>query len=112
MAAEYLSGAGYGIVARNWRHGRGEIDIVARDGEALVFVEVKTRGRGALVPGYYAVGRKKKGDVRRCAQAYLRQLRKKPRTFRFDIVEVTLDEDDYKLQHYSNIALFNKHYQG
>lgn len=53
---------GFTIVARNWRSPhdrRDESDLVARDGDALVFVEVKTRAAGALVPGYYAVDERK-----------------------------------------------------
>src|SRR5262245_54826326 len=73
------------VVARNWRSPRDrrdEIDLVVRDGEALVFVEVKARAAGALVPGYYAVDARKKDVVRRTARAYLARLREKPRTIR------------------------------
>ena len=51
------------LIARNWRNPRDrreEIDLVMRDGEVLVFVEVKTRSAGALVPGYHAVDARKK----------------------------------------------------
>ena len=48
LACQALSRRGYRVVARNWRCATGEVDIVARDGESWVFVEVKTRrGRGA-----------------------------------------------------------------
>lgn len=52
LAAAFLVGQGYEIVARNWRTRSGELDIVARDGEWLVFVEVRSRrGKGgACVP--------------------------------------------------------------
>jgi putative endonuclease len=52
IAAAYLSQQGYSIVTRNWRTRSGELDIVARDGEWLVFVEVRARraGKGALSP--------------------------------------------------------------
>ena len=45
MAADYLQERGYVIVARNWRSRFGEVDIIARDGQTLAFIEVKTRGR-------------------------------------------------------------------
>ena len=58
LAAAWLQRErGFTIVARNWRSPRDrrdELDLVARDGEALVFVEVKTRGADALVPGFNA----------------------------------------------------------
>jgi len=82
---------GFEIVARNWRNPqdrRDEIDLVCRDREALVFVEVKARAAGALVPGFYAVDARKKRVLRRTIKAYLAGLREKPPTFRFDIVEV------------------------
>lgn len=51
VAATHLEAKGYAIVARNWRCARGEIDLVARAGDVLVFVEVKTRrGRGMGTP--------------------------------------------------------------
>jgi putative endonuclease len=52
IAAGYLAGHGYSVSARNWRTRTGEIDIVARSGEWLVFVEVRTRraSRGATTP--------------------------------------------------------------
>jgi putative endonuclease len=43
LAAEFLEGKGYQIVARNFRHGKAEIDLIARKGEWVLFVEVKTR---------------------------------------------------------------------
>src|SRR5476651_2734201 len=81
LAADWLRREqGFAIIARNWRSPRDrrdELDLVARDGEALVFVEVKTRAAGALVPGYHAVDARKKTVVRRAAEAYLRRLREK-----------------------------------
>lgn len=101
------------IVARNWRHERDEIDLVCLDAEVLVFVEVKTRAAGALVPGYYAVNKRKKAALLRVFREYLKQLRRKPQTFRFDIVEVAV-RGDGKLEvlHFENIPLFPKGYQG
>lgn len=52
VAAAYLAGLGWQIVARNWRTRAGELDIIARDGQWLVFVEVRARraGRRGVVP--------------------------------------------------------------
>jgi len=77
---------GYEVVARNWRHRRDEIDLVCRDRDVLVFIEVKARSSGALVPGYYAVDRRKKKALRRAIHAFLTSLKTRPRTFRFDVV--------------------------
>lgn len=111
-AERYLRKAkGYRTVTRNWRLGKGEIDLVCLDREVLVFVEVKTRAADARVPGYYAVNREKKKVLRRVFGAYLKQLRKRPRTFRFDIVEVSAEADGgLRVSHFENIPLFPKGY--
>ena len=59
VAASYLMQNGYRIVARNWRYGPKEIDIVARDGETMVFVEVKTRSTLAFELPQEAVTKKR-----------------------------------------------------
>jgi putative endonuclease len=119
---------GFTIVASNWRSPRDrrdEIDLVCRDGNALVFVEVKTRATGALVPGYYAVDERKKTVLRRAAAAYLAGLRDKPRTIRFDVVEVALPSHAKasegtpadaatgapEILHFENIPLFPKNFR-
>ena len=115
LAAEFLHGrAGYEIVVRNWRNPRErreEIDLVCRDGEVLVFVEVKSRPDTALVPGYHAVDRRKQRVLRRAIHAYLTQLRARPRTFRFDIAEVvTSTKLPPQVLHFQNVPLFPKGY--
>lgn len=115
---------GFTIVARNWRSPRDrreEIDLVGRDGEVLVFVEVKTRAADALVPGYHAVDGRKKRVLRRAIKTYLAQLREKPRTFRFDVVEVGTHPSERlrngpdavgdTVMHFANVPLFSKHFR-
>jgi len=114
-AADFLhTRHGYTIVARNWRSPRDrrdEIDLVCRDGDVLVFVEVKARATGAMVSGYLAVDERKKRALRRAVQAYLALLTPPPRTFRLDIVEVTLSERlPPQVMHYENAPLFPKGY--
>lgn len=114
-AADFLQARhGYVIRARNWRNPRDlrdEIDLVCQDGDVLVFVEVKARAAGALVSGYQAVDERKKRALRRAVQAYLGQLPQPPRTFRLDIVEVTLsDRLPPQVMHYENAPLFPKGY--
>jgi putative endonuclease len=110
--------AGLTILACNWRSPRDrrdELDLVALDGAVLVFVEVKTRTKGARVPGYYAVNARKKRVVLRAAKAYLRGLPQKPRTVRFDIVEVALSRYEStgtpEVRHFANVPLFPKSFR-
>jgi putative endonuclease len=114
-AADFLKTRhGYAIVTRNWRSPRDqrdEIDLVCRDGEVLVFVEVKARAEGALVSGYHAVDERKKRVLRRAVHAYLSQLSHPPRTFRFDVAEVTLSGRlPPQVLHYENVPLFPEGY--
>lgn len=136
--AEHLAAAwlarerGFVVVARNWRNPRDqreEIDLVCQNGEVLVFVEVKARGTGALVPGYYAVDARKKRVLRRAIKAYLARLLRKPPVFRFDIVEVGstapitgeperpsgdrvgTNSGEPPVLHFENVPLFTKHFR-
>ena len=117
MAETVLKNLGFKIVARNWRSPRDqrdEIDLVCLDGDALVFVEVKTRATDALVSGYYTVDRRKKAALRRAIDAYLKSLRpeNRPQTFRFDVVEVRAGFDPHveaTVHHFANVPLFEKH---
>lgn len=119
LAARHLRRElGFHVVARNWcspHDRRDELDLVARDGDVLVFVEVKTRVLGALVPGFYAVNRRKKRVVRRTARAYLAGLARRPQTVRFDVVEVELPERGGRgrpiVRHFAGIGLFAKHFE-
>ncbi len=110
-AADYLqSRHGFAIVTRNWRSPRDrrdEIDLVCRDGDVLVFVEVKARAEGALVSGFHAVDDRKKRVLRRAVHAYLGALANPPRTFRFDVAEVTLSGRlPAQVMHFENVPLF------
>ncbi|MDO8539072.1 MAG: YraN family protein [Opitutaceae bacterium] len=114
LAAEWLRRErAFTIVARNWRNPRDrreEIDLVCRDHEVLVFVEVKARAAAALVPGYYAVNARKKRVLQRAARNYMRQLREPPTTFRFDVVEIGLpaagSDAAPRVLHFENVPLF------
>lgn len=104
---------GWRVVVRNWRSPRDrrdEIDLVCRDGDVLVFVEVKTRAAGALVGGYHAVDARKKGVLRRATGVYLRGLRNaRPATVRFDVVEVEWAADEKTppiVRHFENVPLW------
>ena len=116
LAAEWLRRErGFAVVVQNWRSPRDrrdEIDLVCRDDEVLVFVEVKARAANALVPGYHAVDQRKKRVIKRAAEIYLAQLREKPRTFRFDVVEVSFGPNGAaEVLHFENVPLFAKHYR-
>ena len=86
-AAAFLRRQGMRILARRFRTAHGEIDLIAREGSVLVFVEVKTRPRGRLDSGLAAVNAEKRGHIRYAAREYLK--RHGPAEYRFDVVEIT-----------------------
>ncbi len=94
LAGRFLRRNGFKILYRNFR-GRsgGEIDIVCRDGETLVFVEVKTRSREDFGRPIDAVDREKQKRVSRGGLAWLRMLDDPDILFRFDVVEVIMTKD-------------------
>ncbi|HOU41535.1 MAG TPA: YraN family protein [Promineifilum sp.] len=91
VAAVRLEAEGYTIVARNWRCAAGEIDLVARDGETLVFVEVKTRrGRAYGAPEEALTPRKAEKLLQLGAQ-YVYEQALGDVNWRIDLVAIELD---------------------
>ncbi len=96
LVSRRLAARGWRIVERNARTRFGELDIVAIDGRALVFVEVKAGHRGSVFGPerpVHAVGPQKQRRIRRLAAAWMMERRDTPRyaEIRFDAVGVTFD---------------------
>ena len=93
IARQHLRRAGYKILYRNFR-GRtgGELDIVCREGDTLVFVEVKTRGSEDFGRPFEAIRADQQRRISRGALAWLRMLDNPDILFRFDVVEVVMPE--------------------
>lgn len=85
-AEQYLRRKGYRIVGRNLRSSMGELDLVAEDGQVLVFVEVKARRTDAFGGAIYAVHQRKQEKLIRLAAQYLSRHHLKDRPCRFDVV--------------------------
>ena len=94
IAATHLRTAGMHILDRNWRpHGSeavGEVDLIARDGDALVIIEVKTRRSLAFGTPVEAVTRRKIRQLRSLALAWLDERSIHAPAMRFDLVAVTI----------------------
>jgi putative endonuclease len=90
LAADYLTTQGYIILARNFRKKSGEIDIIARDGEWLVFIEVKTRTNLLFGQPYEAVTLKKQAQISRGALAYITINKLHNQAMRFDVISVLI----------------------
>jgi putative endonuclease len=88
VAVRYLIDQGMVVLDRNWRCGVGELDAVLRDGDTLVFAEVKTRRGGRFGIPAEAVVPAKVTRLRRLAALWLAQSTLRPREVRFDVVSV------------------------
>lgn len=104
-AARFLRDKGYDFLASNYASRQGEIDIIARDGEYIVFVEVKTRAANSIAQGRDSVTWQKQSKIVTTAMIYLSQtgLELQPR---FDVVEVILKDSHgfeiVKINHLEN----------
>ncbi len=99
LAVKFLKKKGYRILSRNFKTPLGEIDIVAQDGETLVFVEVKTRTDNSFGLPFEAVDYRKKEKLRKVALYYLKNCYKKDAPSRFDVLSITSGGDRNDLEH-------------
>jgi putative endonuclease len=99
LACRFLRRHGYKVLYRNFR-GRsgGEIDIVCREADTLVFVEVKTRTRQDFGRPFETIARDQRRRISRGALAWLRMLDDPDILFRFDVVEVVVTEKEPRIE--------------
>jgi putative endonuclease len=90
IAAKYLRRHGHRILMRNYRCPAGEIDLVAAQGDTLVFVEVKTRSSDDLAMPEDAVDAAKRRQILRAARYFLAQMKAQHLPIRFDVVAIVL----------------------
>jgi len=90
IASDHLQEAGYQIVERNFHCKLGEIDIIARHGGELVFVEVRSKHSSATIHPSFSVNRGKQKRIAKAAQVYLDGHYQRPPLCRFDVVIVTM----------------------
>ncbi len=90
LAARHLQACGYAILARNARTPYGEIDLVARQGDVVVFVEVKTRRSDAFGLPEEAITARKRAHLLDSARFYLQQHPELPANWRVDVIAIRL----------------------
>ncbi|MBX5489833.1 MAG: YraN family protein [Chloroflexi bacterium] len=106
-AARYLERAGYTVLARNYRGGGGEIDVVARDGPELVFVEVRARRPAALVSPEESLTARKQARILRAATHYLLHCDTPVEPpWRVDLIAVEIDArgTPHRLEHLRSVV--------
>lgn len=92
-AVSALRQQGYEILERNYRFERGEIDIVAKEGGDLVFIEVKARHSDRFGSPEESISEKKEEQMKKVAEGYLLQRSLESQRCRFDVVAITYDAD-------------------
>lgn len=102
IAAGYLSEHGYRVLDRNYRTKSGEIDIIAREGDTLVFIEVKARSGVRFGLPQDAVDLRKQEKLSRVALGYLHHKKVKPCDCRFDVVAVVACAGRFKVELFRN----------
>ena len=106
-AARLLQGKGMEILERNWRHGQWELDIVCRDGDTLVFVEVKTRDARGMARPDDALTPRKKNALRHAIHTWLHAHDAWEYPCRVDVVAVYCADDTLTLEHYPDAFSFS-----
>jgi len=102
LATTFLAEKGYRILETNWRYKRAELDIIAKDGKVLVFVEVKTRATDYFGAPEEAIKDKKKALLASAATAYM-ELNNHDWEIRFDYISVIFeDEGNFQLKHFKD----------
>lgn len=103
LAAAYLQKKGFVIKEKNYRQKVGEIDIIAQEGNTLVFVEVKTRTTLRFGQPYEAITQQKQKQLRRVAEDYLSRNKKQDSIVRFDVVSILMNSGKPPtIEHLSN----------
>ena|SRR5688572_9858182 len=111
-AKRHLTRSGLKFLTANFRSARGEMDLIFRDVDCLVFVEVKTRSSEEWTRPAAAVDAERRRRLTRTALDYLRLLRNPPVKIRFDIVEVLLQESKvHQVRHLPNTFAMERPYR-
>lgn len=102
IAMHHLKKLGFEIVGMNYRFRHGEIDIVARDGETLVFCEVKMRMGDQFGEPEYAITQKKQQQIRKTARGYLYEHELSQQDCRFDVVTIRMNKGVHEINYIRN----------
>ncbi len=102
LAANYLQSKQYEIIDRNYRWARGEIDIVARIDDTLVFVEVKTARGGSFGSPETWVNSRKQAQIGQVAHRYLQEKSIEDVNCRFDVVALQREPGGWHIEHFEN----------
>jgi len=90
LAAEFLEKLGYSIIERNFRTPYGELDLVSKHGNVIIFTEVKTRASSSLGPPEISINYKKAEHIRSSAEYYIQQHPEMSDEWRIDVISIQM----------------------
>ena len=102
LARDFLLRSGFSILAMNYRCERAEVDIVAEEGEVLVFCEVKMRRNDHFGPPELAITQRKQRQLRQAALGYLAEHDIRDRSCRFDVVAIEKEGSRLEIRHWKD----------
>ena len=106
IAVKYLEKKGFAILHRNFRAERGEIDIIAREKDCIVFVEVKTGNSDKFGPPEERISMSKRRQLYKIAKAYIQDNPMPDVDYRFDAVIVDGTPHNHEIRYYENAFYF------
>jgi putative endonuclease len=105
LAADFLEKQGHTILENNFRTPYGEIDLITKSGEIIVFVEVKTRASRSLGPPEIAITARKQEHMRSAAEHYMQQRPELHNDYRIDVITIQIQADNNPavIDHFENV---------
>jgi putative endonuclease len=98
LAVEYLKNAGFKIIARNWKWGKHEIDIIAENKDFIIFAEVKTRTDDYQMHPVTAITREKQKSIIWAADGYIKKYNIDKES-RFDVLTIIKKSENFEIDH-------------
>jgi len=99
IAREYLEREGHHVLTTNWRCPEGEIDIICRKGDEIVFVEVRAKSSGEFGTPAESITRRKQEKLVAAAERYIEQIGDTPPEWRIDFIGVEFGQSGHRLDH-------------
>ncbi|HEX9090881.1 MAG TPA: YraN family protein [Anaerolineales bacterium] len=105
IAISFLEKQGYTILEKNYRTPYGEIDVISKLAESIIFVEVKTRASSTLGPPEISVTRRKAEHMRCAAEYYIQQHPELNNDWRVDVIAIQMQTGDQpaRIEHFENV---------
>jgi putative endonuclease len=105
LTVSFLENLGYSILEKNYRTPYGEIDLITKQNDVIIFVEVKTRSSKTLGPPEISITQRKAEHMRNAAEFYIQQLPEVQIDWRIDVISVQVNSDGTppSIEHFENV---------